>query len=88
VEKYKALIAASAAKELEAVEGKALRLRLIDAISALTANPRRPGAEKLSGSHDRYRIRLGDYRIVYSIDDSRHLVDVVKIGHRREIYRR
>jgi mRNA interferase RelE/StbE len=52
----------------------------------LADDPRPPGSEKLSGQ-DRYRIRQGDYRVVYSGDDGERLVDVVKIGHRREVYR-
>ena len=88
MERYKVVIGASAAKELESVDGKSVRIRLVDAISALGPSPRHPGVEKLSGSHDRYRVRVGDFRVVYSIDDDRHIVDVVKIGHRREVYRR
>jgi len=48
--------------------------------------PRPTGCEKLS-DQERYRIRQGDYRLVYSVDDERKRIDVVKIGHRREIYR-
>ncbi len=48
--------------------------------------PRPTGCEKLS-DQERYRIRQGDYRIVYSVDDERKRIDVVKIGHRREVYR-
>jgi len=87
VEKYKVLITASAAKELQSVDGKSLRIRLVEAIAALATNPRHPGAERLSGSHDRYRVRVGDHRIVHSIDDARRIVDIVKIGHRREVNR-
>jgi len=87
VEKYRVGIARSAAKELETVGGKRDRKRLVEAIRELAAAPRRPGAEKLSGHRDRFRVRVGDYRIVYSVDDERRMVDVVKIGHRREIHR-
>jgi len=88
VERYNVLVTASAAKELESVDGKSLRSRLVDAIAVLAGDPRHAGAEKLSGTRDRYRVRVGDYRVVYSIDDDRRVVDVVKIGHRREVYRR
>ncbi len=49
--------------------------------------PRPHGSEKLSGPDQLYRIRAGDYRIVYAVDDDRMLVLVVKVGHRREVYR-
>lgn len=88
MENDKVLIAASAAKELEAIDRKGDRLRIVKAISALARLPRGAGAEKLSGAKsERYRVRVGDYRIAYSIDDENRLVDVVKIGHRREVYR-
>jgi len=87
VERYSVLIAASAAKELESVDGKADRVRIVRAIQALAGQPRGKGSEKLSGAEGRYRVRVGDYRVVYAIDDDGHSVDVVKIGHRREVYR-
>jgi mRNA interferase RelE/StbE len=88
VEKYRVLIAASASKELESTDGKSNRARLVKAILSLAANPRGPHCEKLSGTDNRYRIRVGDYRIVYEVDDAKSVVDIVKIGHRREVYRR
>lgn len=87
VEKYSVQIARTAAKELEAVGHKATRQRIVRAILALAASPRAPGSELLAGNPRRLRIRAGDYRVVYSIDDEAQLVDVVKIGHRREVYR-
>jgi mRNA interferase RelE/StbE len=87
VGKYKVLIASPAAKELQSIDGKAMRQRLVEAISSLAADPRHPGVEKLSGSRDRYRVRVGDFRVVYAIDDAAHVVDVVAIGHRRDVYR-
>ena len=83
--KYRITIKKSAAKELEAVPTKDLR-RIVKRIGSLADNPRPPGSQKLS-AHQGYRIRQGDYRIVYSIDDEDALIDIVKIGHRREIYR-
>ena len=55
-------------------------------INGLATEPRSAGAEKLSG-HEKYRIRQGDYRVLYSIDDGGQTVTVVKIGHRRDVYR-
>ena len=60
--------------------------RIIEAIRSLEHNPRPPGAKKLSGQ-ERYRVRQGRYRIVYSIQDAERSVWVVKVGHRRDIYR-
>lgn len=61
--------------------------RLIPVLDDLMAQPRPPGAKKLSGV-DGYRIRKRDYRILYTIDDKSRLVRVYRVGHRREVYRR
>ena len=82
---YSLLIKPSAAKELEAVPRKD-RLRITRKIQALSADPRPIGSEKLSG-REQYRLRQGSYRIVYSISDPGQTVLVVKIAHRREVYR-
>jgi mRNA interferase RelE/StbE len=87
VARYKLSIKRSAARELEAVAQKGDRQRLVTRIEALGSNPRPPGCEKLAGSADRYRVRQGDYRVVYSVDDARRVLLIVKIGHRREVYR-
>lgn len=83
---YKVLIKRSAAKELEALPVKDRR-RVASRIQQLGSDPRPPGCEKLSGQ-DRYRIRQGDYRIIYSIEDAVLTIVVVKVGHRRDIYRK
>jgi mRNA interferase RelE/StbE len=57
-------------------------------IDRLTQNPRGSGAVKLSGMADGYRVRIGDYRVLYQIRDSDKVVLIVKVGHRREVYRR
>ena len=87
MEKYNVVIATSAIKELEAVDRKGDRQRIVRAIQALAENPRAPGCEKLAGSEGRYRVRVGRYRVVYAVHEAKHLVDVVRIGHRREVYR-
>ena len=84
--KYRILIKPSAVKEIEAISIKKDRQRLVDRISKLADNPRPPGCEKLSGQ-DKYRIRQGRYRIVYSIEDQDLIVYVVKVGHRKDVYR-
>ena len=76
----------SAAKELGGVPTKD-RQRIVRRIEALAEEPRPAGAEKLSGD-DKYRIRQGDYRILYEIQDAQLVVAVVRIGNRREVYRR
>jgi mRNA interferase RelE/StbE len=85
VASYSLFLKRSAAKELEALAAKDRR-RIVDRIQALAAEPRPPGVEKLSGA-EKYRVRQGDYRILYSIDDAASTVTVVKIGHRRDVYR-
>jgi mRNA interferase RelE/StbE len=64
-----------------------MRTRVGDAIDALSADPRPRGAVKLAGRDD-YRIRVGDHRIVYAVDDAERIVLVARIAHRREVYRR
>ena len=88
MERYSVLITASAAKELEAIDHKANRVRIVNAIQSLAEQPRGASAEKLSGAKSRYRVRVGSFRVVYAVDDKRREVDVVKIGHRREVYRK
>ena len=84
--KYRVTIKRSAVKEIEAIPQKKERQRIIRRIGQLADNPRPPGSKKLSG-HDRYRIRQGVYRIVYAVDDIEIVVVVVKVGHRKDVYR-
>jgi len=83
---YELLIKPSAAKELEAVGRKSDRSRIVDKIYTLKDDPRPPGCEKLTGQ-DRYRLRQGQFRILYVVDAAERVVTVVKIGHRRDVYR-
>jgi len=85
---YRLLIKTSARKELEAVgPARSDRQRIVQRVQRLASDPRPPGCEKLRGSEDRYRVRRGSYRIVHEVDDAARTVTVVKIGHRREVYR-
>ncbi|MGB3563875.1 MAG: type II toxin-antitoxin system RelE/ParE family toxin [Thermoanaerobaculia bacterium] len=84
--KSRVLIKPSALKEIEAVPRKKDRLRIVRRIEGLADNPRPPGCQKLSGQ-DRYRVRQGEYRIVYSVEDEELIVYVVKVGHRKDVYR-
>jgi mRNA interferase RelE/StbE len=87
VASYRILIKPSAAKELESLGQKKDRQRLVERIRALAREPRPHGCEKLSGQHGLFRIRAGSYRILYEIDDASAEVHVIKLGHRRDVYR-
>ena len=84
---YSVLIKPSAAREIEAVDQKKDRQRIVARILALADEPRPVGCEKLSGESDRYRVRVGRYRIVYSIADAELLVLVVRVADRKDVYR-
>jgi len=86
VENYKIKIKPSAVKELNKISKKDLE-KVSKKISALSSDPRPPGCEKLSGD-EKYRIRQGNYRIVYSIEDDILIIVIVKVGHRRDIYKK
>jgi mRNA interferase RelE/StbE len=85
VAKYNILIKPSAIKEIENIPRKD-RLRIIQKIQGLLNDPRPQGYEKLTGEN-RYRIRQEVYRIVYSVSDRELHIIVVKIGHRRDVYK-
>jgi len=82
---YKVLFRRSVEKDLSSIPKKDVK-RIINRIKSLEENPRPPGCEKLTGQ-ERYRLRQGRYRIVYSIQDDVLTVWIVKIGHRKDIYR-
>lgn len=84
---YKVLIKTAAGKELAAVDSKSGRQKLVGRILGLASNPRPHGAEKLAGYADRYRVRRGNYRIVYLIGDEASIVTIFKVGHRKDVYR-
>jgi mRNA interferase RelE/StbE len=77
----------SAAKELEAVDPKKDCQRIVASIRSLAEDPRPPGCEKLVGADDRYRLRVGRYRVIYSVGDGELVVVVVPVGHRKDGYR-
>ena len=83
---YKVYIKPSAVKDIESLPKKD-RVRVIKKIQELAADPRPPSCEKLTGEK-KYRVRQGRYRIVYSITDKELIVIVVKVGHRRDIYKK
>lgn len=83
--RYELRFKTSVAKDLRGVPNTDLR-RILERIETLRDDPRPPGSEKLS-AQERYRIRQGNYRILYEIRDLEVVVEVVKIGHRHEVYR-
>jgi mRNA interferase RelE/StbE len=87
VPSYRVALTSSAAKELRELSGQ-LIARIVPRLENLASNPRPPGCKKLQGGDREWRIRVGDYRVVYTIDDATLLVDVTRIRHRREVYER
>ena len=83
--KYSILFRRSVLKDLEVLPKKDVQ-RIMEAIRALAVDPRPPQSQKLSG-REQYRLRQGTYRILYAIQDDVLIVTVVKVGHRREVYR-
>lgn len=84
--RFELRIKPSAVKEIESVEPRSERRRIVVRITGLAEEPRPAGCRRLAGE-DRYRLRQGADRILYSIDHDDRIVIVVKVGHRREVYR-
>jgi mRNA interferase RelE/StbE len=82
---YEVRLKTSAEKEFDRLPG-AVAARVVKAMLSLESQPRRPGCKKLHG-RDAYRFRVGDYRILYTIDDPARTVEVVAIAHRKDAYR-
>ena len=85
MEPYRIIVKQSVSKDLRKIPKKDVK-RILAAIQALAENPRPPQSKKLSGQ-ERYRLRQGSYRILYSIEDLNLVVCVVKVGNRRDVYR-
>jgi mRNA interferase RelE/StbE len=82
---YEVLISPAALRDLKRIRGP-MRRRIAEAVDELAHDPRPHGYVKLTGPDELYRIRVGDYRIVYQIEDDRLIVLVVRVGHRKDIY--
>ena len=82
---YEVIITPHAERDVRRLD-RPVKNRILSAAVALSANPRPPGSIKIKGEKDRWRIRVGDWRIGYEIDDESHLVRIVTVGHRREFY--
>jgi len=85
VDKYSLEIKPSAQKELDALDDR-LFSRIDRKILALSENPRPAGCKKLRGYRDLWRIRVGNWRVVYIIDDTSKLVSITRVAHRRAVY--
>ncbi len=83
---YRVLLERAAEKDLARLKSE-IHDRLIGAIQALSTNPRPTGCRRLAGSKHDWRIRVGDYRVVYEIADEIRVVRVNRVRHRREVYR-
>jgi mRNA interferase RelE/StbE len=83
---YRVTMTATAVKERKRLDATS-RKRVDAALKGLLENPRPSGAKKLSGSQHDWRIRVGDYRILYEVDDEGRLITIWRIAHRREAYR-
>jgi mRNA interferase RelE/StbE len=84
--KYRIEVSATAERQLKKISRKDA-IRILRSISYLASDPRPAGCRKLSGYDTIYRIRIGKYRAIYEIDGKRIVVIILKIGHRRDIYR-
>ncbi len=83
--RYEVRFKPSVAKDLRDIPRADVR-RILARIDTLRADPRPPGSEKLA-AQERYRLRQGNYRILYTVADAERVVEIVKIGHRRDVYR-
>ena len=83
---YQITFARSARKELEHLN-KTIALRILKKIESLAENPRPSGCKKLTGQNYLWRIRIGDYRVVYSIDDANQSIDITIVRHRSDVYK-
>ncbi|MCG3190150.1 MAG: hypothetical protein LKCHEGNO_02767 [Burkholderiaceae bacterium] len=84
--RYELRVKPSVAKDLRGLPKVGVR-RILGRIEALRDDPRAPGCEKLADGSELYRVRQGVYRIVYTIDDEQLIVEVVRVGHRGDVYR-
>ncbi len=83
---YQVTIARSAEKEINKLENEWLE-RIMNKLEFLSSNPRPKGSVKLEGGGG-YRVRVGDYRIIYTIDDNKEIIDISAVRHRKEVYRK
>jgi mRNA interferase RelE/StbE len=85
--RYEIVIKPTAEKGLDKTP-RPLRRRIADALEELRDDPRPEGVAKLAGTEDLWRVRVGDYRIVYEVDDRQATVTILRVAHRKDVYRR
>ncbi len=83
--RYRVIVRKSVSKDMKGIPRSDVR-RILASIESLADEPRPPGSKKLSGQ-ERYRVRQGNYRILYEIEDDKLIICVVKVRHRRDVYR-
>jgi mRNA interferase RelE/StbE len=83
---YEIVFARTARKELESLDSK-LSFKILEKIKTLETNPRPSGCKKLKGEQNLWRLRIGDYRVVYSVDEINKLVDISVVRHRKDVYK-
>jgi len=84
---YKILWKKSAVKELKNIDEQILP-KLISAVENLSSNPFPSGVKKLSGAEFSYRVRVGDYRIIYSLYKKELIIEIIRVGHRKDVYKK
>jgi mRNA interferase RelE/StbE len=85
VAEYRLTVKSSAAKDLDRLDER-VASRVIPKLKALASNPRPPGVKKIKGQQDLWRIRVGDWRVIYAIDDGKRIVDIVYVRHPSKAY--
>jgi len=86
INSYKVEWKQSAQKELKKLP-KAVITKIVNSVESLSKNPFPLGSKKISGVEYTFRIRIGDYRIIYTVESERCIIEVIKIGHRKDVYR-
>lgn len=82
---YTVNVSRPAQKDIRSLD-QVVRTRVIKALRELASDPRPPGCRKLVGAQNRWRIRIGDYRVIYAVDDAEHIVGIITVRHRSKAY--
>ena len=82
---YTVIVSRPAQKEIRSLDQE-IRLRVLTALRALAVDPRPSGCRKLVGAQNRWRIRVGDYRAIYTVNDTDHIVEIIVVRHRSKAY--
>ena len=85
MDEYQVFFTHSARKELESLPTR-LGERIVRRLESLVTSPRPPGCRKLAGTKNSWRLRVGDYRVIYTVDDTSRIVDVIAVRHRSDAY--